>query len=88
MTTELAVIVDAAERWYVASVVNGTVERYYPKPWARLRRPTAQWARRAGERWVRRYRRWESRRERRAARARRVTRPTEQEGDRAVGSAS
>lgn len=91
MPTELAVIVTATDRWFVARVVHGTIERFYPDEWARFKRPTAKWARRAGERWIRRYRRRQARRLHRWDLARQATlapQPTEQEGDRAVGSAS
>ncbi|SDQ05061.1 hypothetical protein [Leucobacter chromiiresistens] len=82
MSRELAVIVHAAEAQtpfgdipfgYEARVVDGTIERYNPRSIVDLWRPTAAWAKAAGDAWIRRARRREERTRRREQRARRAT---------------
>ena len=82
MMRELAVIVHAAEAQtpfgdipfgYEARVVNGTIAQYNPRSIVDLWRPTAQWARAAGDAWIRRARRHEERTRHRVQRARRAT---------------
>ncbi|MEJ6490722.1 hypothetical protein PQI23_13430 [Leucobacter sp. USCH14] len=82
MSREMAVIVRAAEArtllgdipfGYEACVVDGTIARYNPRSIVDLWRPTAQWARAAGDAWIRRHERGREREHRRDQRARRAT---------------
>lgn len=75
--TEYATIVhrvseDWAGRRWAATVVNGTIHRYYPSR-TRYRAWTAQGAKRRGDRVIRRIHKQEADRRRRDAIARRVT---------------
>lgn len=70
---EYAVIVHPAKRGYVARVVQGTIQRYYPQGVAEFRRRTPERAKRAGERHIRVLQRNLERKQRREARARRIT---------------
>lgn len=70
-------------RRYRAAVVLGTAERYHPAPYA-IRRWTAQGAKRAGDRKIRRIERRRRAQHRRDTHAALVTRPpksSEQESD-------
>ena len=71
--SDFAVIVTPTGRLWQARVVHGTIQSYYPRPHARFVRPLPGWAKRAGERWIRRHERAESRRRAREMRARKIT---------------
>lgn len=58
---------------YQARVVDGTIARYNPRSVVDLWRPTAAWARSAGDAWIRRHNRRRARENRREQRARRAT---------------
>lgn len=69
-----ATIVHPAGRvGYIADVVSGSIESYYPSSSNRRWRPTARWAKAAGDRWIRRRLAADARRRRRERNARLTT---------------
>lgn len=74
--SKYVVIVDHWKGWrYRARIHRGTVESYYP--WSTVAsfiRPTARWAKAAGDRWIRRDEKQRARQAKRERRAQEVTR--------------
>lgn len=71
--SEYATIIQAVKRGYVCTVVRGTIHRYHPSNKVTFRRPTAKWAKAAGDRWIAKQAKADRRHQARRQHAREVT---------------